>query len=599
MASTSSYQAPVIIMGGSLVGLSTAVFLSHHKVPHILLERHPGSSPHPRAIGFTLRTIECFRAAGVEQAIVKEWLEAVAARGAGGNPVGRGGPRRVVVRSLAGEWDGEQLWGATEKTTGKPPGDGQPQGQGQGQGPPQGKPPGAGPPPNNPWAPDYTVSPVSGVALAQDRIEPILRSSLGSYTTLLLSHKVTSWSQSPSGVEITATTSSGEEITIAGEYLIACDGARSAVRESLDIQRRGVGHLHTLHSILFRCAKMQPFLAKGYSQFQIEGRDDGFEAFLVTYGDGRWALQYNVAEGEEGTKLPENVQRDMIRKASGLELQDDEMELITMGQWALAGLIADEFQKGRIFLAGDAAHALPPNRGGYGANTGIADAWNISWKLAAVLHGTSRPELLDTYSQERVPVAKGRHNQLFTRQDYKRMVGERDWEGKGCPMIEDMAMELGERYAASDAVAKTSVAIEELAKTPAQWKGEVGTRGPHVKLHVKKSDGNGEEEKSILDLTTGRGDTWTVVSEDRNGHWKKEVEALKSKTDLRVRLVKIGEGENAEEVEEGTFRASYGLEKNGASLIRPDGVVAWRSVDGNSGEGLWDVVKKFGFAKEK
>ena len=95
------------------------------------------------------------------------------------------------------------------------------------------------------------------------------------------------------------------------------------------------------------------------------------------------------------------------------------IELIATGRWELAALIADRFSGRRVFLAGDAAHQLPPNRGGYGANTGIEDADNLAWKLAAVTSGQFSPELLDTYDTERRPIAWLRHDQIFARADYK------------------------------------------------------------------------------------------------------------------------------------------------------------------------------------
>src|SRR3954451_23229052 len=98
--------------------------------------------------------------------------------------------------------------------------------------------------------------------------------------------------------------------------------------------------------------------------------------------------------------------------------------VITTGRWVLSALIADRFSSGRVFLAGDAAHTLPPARGGYGANTGIEDAHNLAWKLAAVLEGKSRPELLESYDAERRPIAWLRHDQIFARQDYAAMATE-------------------------------------------------------------------------------------------------------------------------------------------------------------------------------
>src|SRR5262249_48332962 len=157
--------------------------------------------------------------------------------------------------------------------------------------------------------------------------------------------------------------------------------------------RDGRGHMRTLRSVLFR-APLEDYLQKGVSQFEIDQPD--LKAFLTTYGDGRWVLMFS-----DDKERDEQTLRALVNQAigrSGLQV-----ELITTGRWELSALIADRFAENRVFLAGDAAHTLPPNRGGFGANTGIEDAHNLAWKLAAVLSGESTPRLLDTYDAERRP----------------------------------------------------------------------------------------------------------------------------------------------------------------------------------------------------
>jgi putative polyketide hydroxylase len=141
----------------------------------------------------------------------------------------------------------------------------------------------------------------------------------------------------------------------------------------------------------------------------------------------------------------------------------------------LSALIADRFSSGRVFLAGDAAHTLPPARGGYGANTGIEDAHNLAWKIGAVLSGASAPELLDTYDAERRPIAWLRHGQIFARPDYAQFARSAD---KDVRLIDDDAMELGQLYRSSAVIG----AGEDLppALPPDQWVGQPGTRAPHV-----------------------------------------------------------------------------------------------------------------------
>lgn len=134
-ARTEAGSTPVLVVGGSLVGLSAAMFLAWRGVPTVVVEKHPGSSPLPRAVGFTTRTLEMFRAVGVGSHIPEL-------------PIGQGRPRRTAVESFAGEWAEEVEWspGKARAVTSD------------------------GPPP-----PKIGYSPVTGAAIPQDRLEPVLR----------------------------------------------------------------------------------------------------------------------------------------------------------------------------------------------------------------------------------------------------------------------------------------------------------------------------------------------------------------------------------------------------------------------------------------
>lgn len=528
--SASSY-APVIVVGGSLVGLSTALFLSYWKVPVILLEKHPGSSPHPRAIGYTARTIELLDSVGASEALSQ----------LGGILWSGGPPRRIVVESLAGKWQGEQAWTTKQDDSAAPKTS------------------------KSKSTDDFKpYSHVEGVAVAQDKIEPLLRSrALELGAELRYSHRVIHVAEDDTGVTVTAVDSRGEEYSLRGKYLVACDGGKSPIRESLGIQRHGIGHVRALRSILFKCPRIEEYLNHGYTQFQIETGDS--EAFLTTYGDGRWMLAWQELESDADspTSTPdEQSQKDRIRKAAGLDLSDEDITLITTGKWDIGGHIADRFSSGRIFLAGDSAHTLPPNRGGYGANTGIADAHNIAWKLAAVLSGQSSPALLKTYDAERRPVAQARHDQIFAREDHRRFVRDRDWARKNVDILDDVSMEFGQRYESDIIIASNPASDLPLAARPEEWRGQPGTRAPHVAL-------KGEPD-STLKLF---GKTWSVLTRDES--WKAAVESASSRFGADVQFSVIGA--DLKEEEEGEFDRLYGFGSSGAVLVRPDGFIAWQS----------------------
>ncbi|AKU93760.1 FAD-binding monooxygenase, PheA/TfdB family, similarity to 2,4-dichlorophenol 6-monooxygenase [Labilithrix luteola] len=496
-------SASVLVIGGSLVGLSTALFLAWEGIPMVVVERHPGSSVHPRAIGYTPRTMELLRAVGLADRFPQVTSDAR--------------PRRVRVESLAGRWFEESPWTPPAKV-----------------------------------APPIEWSPMGSGGIAQDRLEPILRAKaieLGA--DVRLETELLRFEQDASGVTAWLRGPSGQEYTLRASYVVAADGHRSAVREALAIGRSGRGSMGTMRSVLFR-APLQKYLESGIVQFSIDQPD--FNAFLVTYRDGRWALFLSDDEERDEATL-----QALIRRAVGEP--DLPIELITTGRWELSALIADHFSSGRIFLAGDAAHTLPPSRGGYGANTGIEDAHNIAWKLAAVLAGRSSPKLLESYDAERRPIAWLRHQQIFARADF---AAHSAGVAKDVAIIDDAAMEFGQLYR-SNAVLGAAETLPP-AQRPDQWAGQPGTRAPH--LWVSR----GDERLSSLDLLQRR---WVLLAEGER--WREAAKTVASALGIDVHCVLVGS--DVETTEEGAFRAAFGLEADGASLIRPDGYVAWRSVD--------------------
>eukprot|EP01037_Dinobryon_pediforme_P037101 gene37101-44400_t len=174
----------------------------------------------------------------------------------------------------------------------------------------------------------------------------------------------------------------------------------------------------------------------------------------------------------------------LVQRAIGKET---DVEIITTGRWELSALIAEYFSSGRVFLAGDAAHVLPPTRGGFGANTGIEDVHNLAWKLRAVLSGQSSPTLLASYSEERQPVAWLRHQQTFARPDYAKWAGG-ETDGQTIPILDDIALELGNRYRSSAVLLSKEEKKEydgpnlPAARRPDEWQGLPGTRAPYVAI---------------------------------------------------------------------------------------------------------------------
>jgi 2-polyprenyl-6-methoxyphenol hydroxylase-like FAD-dependent oxidoreductase len=492
-------RSDVLVVGGGLAGLSTAMLLAAQDVPTIVVERHPASSPHPRAIGYTPRSVEIFRTQGLDQRFPR-------APGVV--------PHRIRVTSLAGEWFEEQPW----------------------------NPPGTGARPT----PQVEYSPCGGAGIAQDKLEPMLRErarELGA--DIRMSTELVSFTQDDSGVTALVRGPDGSESEIRARYLVGADGHRSPVREALGVDRHGRGFLRIGSSILFR-GDLDEYFTHGYGQFVIDQPD--LTGMVTTYGEGRWAFFL----GDDRELEPDQL-RPLLDRVTGRP--DLDFEIITTGRWVVSAYIADAYRRGRVFLAGDAAHTLPANRGGYGVNVGIEDAHNLAWKLAAVLSGRSGDALLDTYEAERRPVALLCHDQLFARIDVE--AGE--LAAADVEIFDDRAMVFGQHYR-STAVLDTDDTPPPV-RLPDQWRGEPGTRAPHLWL----ADG-----RSTLDLfgpgwvLLADGDAWADAAERAAAAVGIDLAEHRIDVDLRT-------------AEPDALRSAFGLSAGGAALVRPDGYIAWRS----------------------
>lgn len=499
-----NHTHPVLVVGGSLVGLSMAMFLAARGVRCVLVEKHEGSSLHPRAVGYTQRTLELFDTAGLRD--VPEAPPSFRLR-------------RAKVERLTGPFLDETEWTPRDPKDSK---EAQPESL-------------------------AAMSPHFGAAIAQDRLEPMLRErarALGA--TLALGTELVRFEQDADGVTAWLRDRDGVERELRASYLVACDGHRSAIRDALGIGRQGLGVIQVMRSVLFR-AELDGY-CRGVGQFEVQA--PGIDAFLTTYGDGRWVLMF-----KDDVERDEATLKRAIEQAIGAPVP---FEIITTGRWELCALIADRFAEGRVFLAGDSAHTLPPTRGGYGANTGIADAFNLAWKLHAVLSGASEPSLLESYDQERRPIAWMRLRQTFARPDYARYADE---ASRRTAILDPMAIELGELYR-SDIVTER-VPDAPPARLPGEWSGQPGTRAPHRVVTM------GEAQGSTL-AWYGRG--WALVSSD--AAWISAAIALGEGG--RAPLAAIDLRAQLSPQERALVERDLGIGVSGASLVRPDGVIAWR-----------------------
>jgi hypothetical protein len=256
---------------------------------------------------------------------------------------------------------------------------------------------------------------------------------------------------------------------------------------------------------------------------------------------------------------------DLVRSGLGV---DTAVTIDSIQKWECMADVAERFRDGRVFLAGDAAHLMPPY-GGFGGNTGIQDAQNLSWKLALVLKGLAVPALLDTYQSERRPVAALTAEQAYTRYVMRGALHLKP--GGMAPFINDAHIDLGYRYR-SAAVLSESADDGVLTEDPREMRGRPGTRLPHVML---ERDG---ARVSTIDLGGAgfalfagpEGEAWAAATR----------EAWAAGVSCDVYRVN-----DAVHDPDGALPTALGIGSGGAVLVRPDGVVAWRMVGPPASDG--------------
>jgi 2-polyprenyl-6-methoxyphenol hydroxylase-like FAD-dependent oxidoreductase len=214
--------------------------------------------------------------------------------------------------------------------------------------------------------------------------------------TLLIGWRVTALDQDDDGVRVRIADEAGSSATIACAHVVGCDGARSVVRDAIGAEYVGERALAPNFGMVFRAPGLLERTAHGPAvQYWILNR--AAPALMGPIDrDGTWwliALGVDRATGE--AQAPE-----IIRAAAGMEL---DVTVLSHDPWTARMQLVDRLRDRRVFLAGDAAHLNPPF-GGHGLNTGIGDAVDLGWKLAAALRGWGGPRLLDSYEAERRPI---------------------------------------------------------------------------------------------------------------------------------------------------------------------------------------------------
>ena len=207
------------------------------------------------------------------------------------------------------------------------------------------------------------------------------------------------------GRRVTATIrnrSTGTSSLIRADYLAACDGAHSQVRDALGVKTEGLGELDEHYIFVYFRADWGE-LVHGYEADAILIDQSDFRGFFLITDVDRGMLLIQQSPSNQRSAQTHSTERFRELVSKGLGKPDLAVEIVDVVHWQPAQLVAEHFQQGRVLLVGDAAHTMPPKLG-LGVNTAIQSAQNLAWKLAAVLKGHASPQLLATYEAERHPV---------------------------------------------------------------------------------------------------------------------------------------------------------------------------------------------------
>ncbi|GDY31038.1 FAD-dependent monooxygenase [Gandjariella thermophila] len=509
-------SVPVLVVGAGPVGISTALFLARHGVRPLLVEQRDGTSTLPRAPGLQARTMELFRSAGVHREI--RALEV-----GDSHPYFEGGI--IQVRTFAEIDDAVVL--------------------------------------EAPSLDGPTVSPERVMGCGQDRYERVLADlAVRSGADVRFGTRLTSFSQDADGVTATIKDlRSGAETTVRADYLVGADGANSRTRQALGVRRTGIGTVFNALSIYFRAPELTTLLKdRKFILCYATAAPGTLMGLSRLHGCDPWlaAPLYYPDRGETPDDYPDERCVEILRTAAGKP--DMRVEIVARVPWQGAQLVAETFRRGRVFLAGDAAHVHPP-AGGFGANTGIHDAHNLAWKLAAVLHGTAGDALLDSYDAERRGVGAAMARQAMVRNRIRHGYADEDTHAS---LVDDIIITLGYRYRSG---AITGGRPDAPVLSPRlELTGEPGTRAPHVWL-----DRDGER-LSTIDLFW---DEFVLLTASRANGWVDAAERVAKQLSLPLRSHVIGAG-GLTPVDR-DWAAAYGVSEDGAVLVRPDAFVAARS----------------------
>lgn len=525
-------DVPVLVVGGGPVGLAASILLAQQGVAHLVAERRTAPVAAPAAHAVNARTFEVLRAAGVD-------MDAIAA--ACKSPADAGAVRWMTtlfgdeLGSLPYERQGDDV---------------------------------------------LAVTPTPLRNLSQHRLEPILveHARKQPLAELATGSEWVSCEQDEEGVtSVLRDVASGATRRVRSRWLLAADGAGSPVRRALGIEPVGPARLAAFVMIHFETSLRARLAGRPAVLYWITEPGAG-GTFVAHDLDSTWVYMVPFdAERESLADYGEARCVALVRRAMGDP--DAEVPIRTISTWHMTAQVAARYREGRIFLLGDAAHRFPPT-GGLGLNTGVQDAHNLVWKIAAVEAGWAPASLLESYESERQPVARANAD-VSLRNAVKMIevvqaVASPDDGGRSARVAAAIAnqaehfdmlgLQLGFRYERG-ALVDDGVASPQPANPVRDFvpSGRPGARLPHAWI------ARGGGRVSTLDLVAH--DRMTLVTGPAAQAWRDAADALGGRS-----LAHVAIGADVPD-SDGAWRAQLGIGDAGALLVRPDQHVAWRSAD--------------------
>lgn len=359
MSRTPTLDIPVLIVGGGPIGLFSSILLSRLGIAHEIIERRKELHRAPQAHVVSSRSLELFRAAGLDAAA----LAAIATSAKDTRAI-------RYVNTLAGPELGRMDLASAEML-----------------------------------ARILAATPCPPTNISQHKLEPLLcEAASKAGAEVRFGEAWESMETDAEGVTSTICMPDGTLRWVRSRYLLACDGAGSRVRNALGIELIGPAEVQRF-AMVDVAANLRAVVGDrpALLYWNLDPAEPG--VFIAHDIDERWVCMMMLAPGERAPS------KDEARAAVASRIGcDADFEILGVDEWVMTAQVAERYQEGRVMLIGDAAHRFPPT-GGLGMNTGLADAFNLAWKLAAVLDDRAHPALLESYDSERRAIAQANTDQ--------------------------------------------------------------------------------------------------------------------------------------------------------------------------------------------